>query len=214
MLGELFDPNDELHVHESFRPHWSQAGAIVFITFRTHDSIPREVIERWECEKQHWLRLRGHNGHWTNVVPNLNEKDQLQFHKEFNRCREDFLDKCQGACVLQQPENSKIVADALMHFDGERYRMGDFVVMPNHVHLLAAFANAETMMTQCTSWMHYTAYRINQRLGVKGKLWQQEAFDHLVRSIEQYEYLRKYIADNPKKAGLTTGQFHYRRYET
>jgi type I restriction enzyme R subunit len=43
MLGELFDPQGELLVHEHFRPHWSQAGAVVFITFRTHDSIPHKA---------------------------------------------------------------------------------------------------------------------------------------------------------------------------
>jgi type I restriction enzyme R subunit len=35
----------------------------------------------------------------------------------------------------------------------------------------------------------------------------------LVRSVEQYQYLRNYIADNPKKAGLREGEFHYRRLE-
>src|SRR5436190_2789855 len=55
MLGESFDPKAELLIHEHCRPHWSQAGAIVFITFRTHDSAPREVLERWEREKQAWI---------------------------------------------------------------------------------------------------------------------------------------------------------------
>ena len=68
--------------------------------------------------------------------------------------------------------------------------MGDFVVMPNHVHLLAAFATEEALKEQCDSWMHYTAFRINQANGEKGKLWQEEPFDHLVRSPEQYDYLR------------------------
>src|SRR3569623_3437429 len=59
MLGECFDPHGDLRVRELCRPHWSQAGAVVFITFRTHDSIPRETVERWEREKQDWLRSRG-----------------------------------------------------------------------------------------------------------------------------------------------------------
>jgi type I restriction enzyme R subunit len=52
MLGELFDPKSELLIHEHCRPHWSQAGSVVFITFRTQDSIPIEVIKRWDLEKQ------------------------------------------------------------------------------------------------------------------------------------------------------------------
>jgi putative transposase len=90
--------------------------------------------------------------------------------------------------------------------------MGDFVVMPNHVHLLAAFASAESLREQCDSWLHFTAFQINRAIGERGKFWHQEPFDHLVRSPEQYEYLREYIAENPIKARLRAGEFYYRRY--
>ena len=215
MLGECFDPKGELLVHEHCRPHWSQAGAVVFITFRTHDSIPREVVERWNREKQEWLRLRGleTEAHWSSVVPKLPEVEQAAFRKQFNRSRETFLDTCHGRCLLKRPELAQIVADSLLHFDGQRYRMGDFVVMPNHVHLLAAFPTAQALKEQCDSWLHYTAFQINQAIGDAGKFWQQEPFDHLVRSTEQYEYLRQYIADNPRKAGLSPGEFYFRRFK-
>jgi len=216
MLGELFDPNAELLIHEHCRPHWSQAGAIVFITFRTHDSIPREVLDRWEHEKRDWLLRNGlavEGLHWSQVVLALSEADKVRFNRQFDRCREDFLDTCHGECVLRRPELAQIVADSLLHFDGGRYRMGDFMVMPNHVHLLAAFGTADQLVEQCDSWMHYTAVQINKRLGQKGKFWQQEPFDHLVRSPEQYGYLRDYIRDNPHKANLKPGEYYYRRYE-
>ena len=122
-----------------------------------------------------------------------------EFLKTFRRCREVFLDSCHGRCPFRRPELAQIVADALLHFDGDRYRMGDFVVMPNHVHLLAAFPSDAAMAKQCDSWRHYTAVQINRILGVKGKLWQQEPFDHLVRSPEQYEHFRQYIARIPKR---------------
>jgi type I restriction enzyme R subunit len=214
MLGEIFDPKAEIRIHEHCRPHWSQAGAVIFITFRTHDSIPSDVIERWEREKQEWLRLNGYDaaGHWSQVVPTLSESEQTEFRKQFHRCREEFLDTCHGQCLLRRPNLAKIVADSLLHFDNKRYRMGDFVVMPNHVHLLAVFGTAEILKDQCDSWLHYTAFKINKSIGTKGRFWQQEPFDHLVRSPEQYEYLRQYIADNPRKAGLPPGEYLYRRY--
>jgi type I restriction enzyme R subunit len=100
----------------------------------------------------------------------------------------------------------------LLHFDGEHYLMTDFVVMPNHVHLLAAFVDEEGMLAQCDSWKHFTARRINQRLGTKGRVWQQDGFDRLVRSVPHFEAFRRYIAENPKKAGLSQGEFvHYSR---
>lgn len=215
MLGAIFDPKSDYFVQEHFRPHWSQAGAVVFITFRTHDSIPRSVLQQWEREKQEWLTLHGHDAeeHWSVVVPTLGEKDRAGFRKRFNRCREEVLDTCCGRCLLRRPELARIVANSLLHFDGSRYRMGDFVVMPTHVHLLAAFANAESMKEQCDSWLHYTARQINQAMGETGKFWQQEPFDHLVRNVEQYERLRHYIADNPRKAGSNPGEYFYYRYE-
>ena len=195
-------------------PHWSQAGAVVFITFRSHDSIPSEVLQRWEREKQEYLRHGGHEAakHWSVILPTLTEDERADFQKKFNRCREDFLDTCHGRCLLKRNDLGQIVAETLLHFDGQRYRMGDFVVIPNHVHLLAAFASPDAMKDQCDSWLYYTAFQINKTIGEKGKFWQQEPFDHLVRSLEQYEYLRRYIAENPHRAGLMSGEYIYRRY--
>lgn len=214
-LGELFDPKSEIMIHDRLRPHWSQAGAIVFVTFRTHDSIPQRVMQNWDRKKNIWLAERGllTKRHWSDVVPDLGAEIRRKFNKHFNRCREDFLDSCHGKCLLRNPELAQIVTDALLHFDGERYSMGDFVVMPNHVHLLAAFPGQVEMAKQFYSWLHYTAFKVNKAVGSKGHFWQQEPFDHLVRSVHQYEYLRKYIEENPAKANLVAGEFIYRRYE-
>ncbi len=214
MFGELFDPTSEFDIEERLRPHWSQAGAIVFITIRTHDSIPTEVLRRWDREKNQWLEQRKllKGRHWSDVITTLDPQIAIDFKKVFNRCRENFLDTCYGACVLERPELAKIVADSLLKFDGELYQIGDFVIMPNHVHLLAAFPTEISMKKQCESWTRFTGTRINRINQTKGRFWQQEPFDHLVRSLRQYEYLREYIADNPKKANLRSGQhFYYRR---
>ena len=214
MPGEFFDPKAEWLIYEHCRPHWSQAGAVVFITFRTRDSIPRDVIERWDQLKQEWLHQRGWDtgAHWSGIVQTLSHKDRADFHKTFNRCREAFLDSCHGRCLLERPELAQIVADSLLHFEGQQYHMGDFIVMPNHVHLLAVFSTAEAMKEQCDSWLHYTAFQINQAINEKGKFWRQEPFDHLVRSPGQHEYLRQYIADDPQKGGLKPGEYHSRRF--
>jgi putative transposase len=215
MWGEVFDPAREWSNDEGERPHWIQAGTLVFITFGMADAIPKSVLELWEREKADWLARRGYTGskRWVEVVPTLPEADRRAFQDEFQRKNDVEYDRCHGRCLLRQPELARIVADAIGHFDGDRYELGDFVVMPNHVHLLAAFRSEETMRTQGDSWMHYTARLINRRLGERGKLWRGEPFDHLVRSGEQYEYLRKYIAGNPLAAGLRDGEYLYRRRE-
>jgi type I restriction enzyme R subunit len=85
--------------------------------------------------------------------------------------------------------------------------MTDFVIMPNHAHLLAAFPTPEAMGDQCAAWRRYTARHINQRLQQRGEFWQDEGFDHLVRSPEHFEYYRRYIAENPIKAHLRPGEY-------
>lgn len=108
---------------------------------------------------------------------------------------------------------ANIVADSLLHFDGDRYRMGDFVIMPNHFHCLVTFDSETAMKDQCTGWMRYTARQINRACHRQGHFWQSEPFDHLVRSLDQYEYLRRYIAMNGTKANLSPDAYLYRRFE-
>ncbi len=103
-------------------------------------------------------------------------------------------------CKLREPHAAQIVVDSLLHFDNDRYLMGDFVIMPNHVHCLVVFPDASQLRKQCYSWMHFTATQINRLFGVTGSFWQEEPFDHLVRSEKQLAYLRDYIAQNPINA--------------
>jgi type I restriction enzyme R subunit len=109
--------------------------------------------------------------------------------------------------VLRRAELAKIVADSLLHFDGQRYHVSDFVVMPNHVHLLVCLLGQTEVESQCTSWKRFTATSINRQLRRQGRFWQEESFDHLVRSVEQFEAIQRYIAANPEKAGLAAGEY-------
>ena len=110
MLGELFDPAADLLIDEHCRPHWSQTGAIVFVTFRTKDSIPREVIQRWHQEKLEWLRAKGAMCEkLEDALKLLNEQDRGTFHKRFRRQREMFLDTCHGRCLLRDASLAQIV---------------------------------------------------------------------------------------------------------
>jgi REP element-mobilizing transposase RayT len=92
-----------------------------------------------------------------------------------------------------------------------REPIGTFARMPNHVHILTAFASEEAMLAQCESWKHYMARHINALLGRKGRFWEPDAFDHLVRSPEEFERLQVH-AENPLRAGLRAGEYlHYRK---
>jgi putative transposase len=207
---QVFDPTQEYAVIERRLPHWSQAGTIAFITWRTWDSMPEKVVRQWQDERSAWLRKQGidptrHD--WEDLLRSLDAKTVRELQRIMSDRWNDHLDQCHGACVLRRPELAKVVAESLRYFDGDRYELADFVVMPNHVHLLAVFPDEAAQLKQCESWKHYTAAKINKRLGRKNRFWQQDAFAHLVRSAEQFQYLRQYIADNPKKANLQQGEY-------
>lgn len=208
----LFDSHEDIDYSARSLPHWFQPGVAAFITFRTADSLPRAVIERWDDEQRQWLLRNGilvPNDLTTLQPEHLPATLRRRFRVYRDRRLHWHLDQCHGECLLRRPELAQIVADALLHFDGDRYDLDRFVVMPNHVHLLVQFRPPTTLREQCRNWLHYTAVQINRILGRRGRLWQGEPFDHLLRSGRQFTYLRGYIADNPEKARLRAGEYLY-----
>jgi REP element-mobilizing transposase RayT len=104
---------------------------------------------------------------------------------------EDLLDDAHGSCVLADGALGGIVADALLHFDGERYRMDSFVVMPNHVHALFHPLGENRLEDIVGSWKRFTAREINKALGKEGALWQREYWDRLVRGERHFRWARE-----------------------
>lgn len=208
---QFFDPQQDRTIVWRNLPHWAQAGTVAFITWRTADSLPAEVQERITFERHRLLLDRGIDpgGDWKGALAKLPEVDRGRVQWGLFRIWDGALHQGQGACVLADPELSKLVGDSLMHFDGDRYVLTDYVVMPNHVHLLAAFHDEDSMLKQCTSWKRYTAREINRRLKQSCEFWQVEPFDHLVRSPEQFEHYRRYIKENPQHARLSEGQYRW-----
>jgi type I restriction enzyme R subunit len=210
---QVFDPSQDYAVIERRLPHWTQAGTITFITWRTWDSMPEKIVTRWQAERNELLLRYGIDANaddWEQRLRRLSMEAFREVQLKLSDRWNDHLDECHGSCVLRRPELATIVADSLRHFDQERYVLTDFVVMPNHVHVMAAFPDENAMLAQCESWKHFTARKINRILGSAGRLWQQDGFDHLVRSVEQFERLRVYFADNPRRAALKDGEYlHY-----
>jgi len=215
MHFEFFDPADEVTIYYGRLPHWDQPGVACFVTWRTADSIPADVLNRWRVERAVWLRHHGIDplaNSWRDQFRSLPAAARLDYHVRFTSPWMECLDQCHGACVLRRPELSAIVAENLLHGDAQEYELSDFVVMPNHVHVLAQFRSEGAMKACCKNWKHYTARKINALLGQSGPFWQTESFDHLVRSPDQFEYLRGYIERNPIAARLPPEEYrHFRQ---
>jgi len=216
MTFEFFDPRAEVTIREGRLPHWHQPGVTYFVTFRTEDSVPQALLKSWHQRRDAWLREHGVDPSRADWKAELHRDKQLEreFRATFTREFMEYLDRGHGKCPLRDPILAAQVAACLLHFDGQRYSLGDFVVMPNHVHLLVCLGGAADIEAQCRSWKKFSAAEINRLLGRRGRFWQEESFDHLVRSKPQFERFRQYIAENPTKAGLRPGQFIYRKRPT
>jgi REP element-mobilizing transposase RayT len=88
-----------------------------------------------------------------------------------------------------------------------RIQLHAAVIMPNHVHLLLQplrHANGWPYplvdILQCLK--STTAHRINKLLDRSGPVWEEESFDHLLRSDESLQQKAEYIRQNPVRRGL------------
>ncbi len=208
-MFKLFDSDSDFHIIEgSNLPHWFQPQATYFITFRTEDSLPRHIARQWYDKRSVWLaqhEISTSMPDWKDKLAELPEVLRKNFHQIFSQQYMEYLDKGLGTCVLKQPRLAKIVANSLLHFDGDRYYIGDFVIMPNHVHLLVCLLGNTDLLKQCRSWKRFSAVKINQVLRQTGRFWQEESFDHLVRSPEQFRAIQEYIRKNPSH--LPNGEY-------
>lgn len=189
-----FDPTTAIG-HEWGRnlPRWRQDGAIYFVTFRTADSIPAPVLAEWQRERAAWLAAHPepHDSATTR-----------EYHWLFTERMHRFLDNGHGACPFRSAELRQCVADVLTHLDGADdggYALDSFVIMPNHVHVLVAPRGGAHLSEICKTWKSVAAHRVNKRLGRRGALWQEESWDHIVRSTDHLERYRRYIAENPNR---------------
>ena len=108
-------------------PHWRQGGVTYFVTFRLADSIPQAKLRQWVTERNQWLGLH----------PAPHDADaQREFDQLFTQRFLKWLDAGYGECILARSDIRELVSGALQHFDARRYRLSDWVIMPNHVHML------------------------------------------------------------------------------
>ena len=115
-----------------YLPHVKREGASYFVTFRLADSLPKAVLERIQAERAAAL----HQLSTIRQQPDgracpSSAATEAAIEREDQRKIEQYLDRGTGACYLRRAEIADLVTQALHHFDGERYWLKDWVVMPN-----------------------------------------------------------------------------------
>jgi REP element-mobilizing transposase RayT len=163
-------------------PHAYSTTQPVFITWRLHDSLP----------PNRWFPTGTPAGKAFAVMDRL-------------------LDEASsGPFYFRQPALADMMVEAILYNSTvlKHYVVHAFVVMPNHVHLLATPSIPLPRLTK--SLKSITAKRANALLGLTGKpFWQEESYDHTVRNRDEFESIRRYIEENPVRAGLVAEAAEY-----
>ena len=169
-----FDPHGDVAIARRRLPHWRQMGVAYFITFRLADSVPQPLVRQWRHERAVWL-------HWH--PPPWHTDEQREYEKRFPERMQEWLDAGMGACHMRRSDVRAQVELCLLQFDGKRYDIDAFVLMPNHVHAVIKPA---------------VGYDLSTLL---------QSYDHIVRDMKELAAFRNYIAGNPTKAGLHPDEY-------
>ncbi|TMJ25022.1 MAG: transposase [Alphaproteobacteria bacterium] len=158
----------------NYLPHFDSQDVVQFVTFRLADSLPEAALAR------------------------------LGSAERPESSRQEVLDHGWGECWLRSEPIARLVEDAFLAFDGVRYRLHGWTIMPNHVHVLFTVMPDHPLGTSVSSWKRFTARKANEQLGRSGAFWQTEYWDRLVRNEAHFSASEKHIDQNPVKAGLVT----------
>jgi len=191
---------NHLHRKDSTHlPHWRIPGATYAVTFRLNDSIPKSAIEAYTQRKE--ILLNKLQQHESTSSSRSHLPELLTIRSEINSLYQEVIDNSEnatyGECYLAREEIANLVESALKHFDGSRYELIAWSVMPNHVHAIVKPLGDELLENIVYSWKSFTAKEANKLLAREGAFWQPEYYDHIIRNGMDFRKQVKYVLNNP-----------------
>lgn len=169
-----------------YLPHCDDLQKFQFITFRMADSLPSEALLRMEAALER-------------CPPSLRDQARVRRLKEWRH-------NGAGCCALRHPQVAQVMQDTLLRFDGERYRVAAWCIMPNHVHTLIQPTAALAKIVQ--SWKSFTGRwaltrNLELQLGIPSdQFWMPDYWDRYIRNQQHFSNVVEYIHQNPVTAGL------------
>jgi len=108
-----------------------------------------------------------------------------------------------GRPLLQSKRNATLMIDVLRSYVAARkFWLHDFVIMPNHVHLLLTVGGEMTIEKAMQFIKGGFSYRLKRECGYLGEVWQRGFSEVRIENRESFFQHQEYIAANPVKAGL------------
>jgi len=191
-LSQLLPFSTRVNVRSrGYLPHWEIDNAIYFITYRLADSLPRSVIQKLRAE---YVAAKG--------SCKLTMSERARLSEWFHRRLDEFLDTGRGSCFLKVPAIAECVIQSWRYFDGIRYDLLAWCVMPNHVHVIVKIFQGADLDRILHSWKSYTSNQANAFLHRRVAFWWREYYDHCVPTEQELQRTIRYAIENPAKAGL------------
>ncbi len=185
-------------------PHINAYDHYQFITYRLADSLPKNIIE--------------------NMLSELKDHSEDDRKKELEIKINNYLDNGYGSSILVHPLITNMILENWHHFSGKLYDLIEWVIMPNHVHLIIKEyinCNIDDILNK---WKSFSSkqiinlskfiendidfYKYNKEALdglIKSKIiWQRSYWDHYIRNDEEFLNKIDYIHQNPVKAGLVS----------
>ncbi len=184
-------------------PHYQIPGATFFITFRLAKSLPKTLLMRLHQDYEELINDLTKKSNIQDQTHRIDEEQRRYFAKW-----DAALDQSiSGPTWLKDPNIAKIVKNTLHHFDGKRYTLDAYCIMPNHVHtVLKPIEDLKGQYHSVSSIMHsikrFSSRESNKFLNRKGEFWQHENYDHIIRDEAELLRIIHYILNNPINAGL------------
>jgi REP element-mobilizing transposase RayT len=180
---------------------------IYHVRFSLCDSIPARLRRELHEEKERLIAAVGREeACWT---PREKQRLLLLYSEKVDRA----FDAGYGACWLRDERLARVTAEALEFFNGQRYKLYAWCVMPNHVHVVVRLRRDAALPTVVHSWKSFTANEANKILGRRGGFWTREYFDRIMRDQEEVAHTIEYVHSNPELAGLKDWNWRFRLLE-
>lgn len=176
-----------------YLPHFDIGTHIQHVTVHLADSLPKSAIRRID----------------ERIEAMPDEERAVERRKRLN----ELIDAGHGTCHLRETACAEIVENAFLHFDGARYRLLAWCVMPNHFHVLFQALSDWSVAKIVASWKKFTATEIKKWIRAnteirdpgataKSSLWHPEYWDRYIRNEKHFNDVIDYIHMNPVKAGF------------
>lgn len=184
-------------------PHWEVENGTYFITVRCAGSLPTSVQNRLLETAKAVLRMEAKS------------TQLLHLQRQYFLILDTYLDRCLGFSPFASDKVCKEAVTILLNAIASRdWQSGPLILMPNHTHFVARpnSFHSPDLQTFMTQFKGSTSRQLNQLLNRSGRLWQEDWFDHWIRSDTSLQRIRHYIQQNPIKACLCQCYRNYPGY--